>query len=217
MMNRRPLGQLLLGILVGTACASFAQTPPPAGPFDAITWKAASKEIPSSGVRMGTLIVRFEKTTLDDVRRAASAGDIAHRGDAGESAYWLCYTSVGKTAVERIWVISHGEMGGPEHFVTDVSAQRLPHESATADCPALPGNLMPVSLDNGLWLGASEKAATRKLGASSFRKGAWRSWDFQGKVPGDCAGGGFDLSASLLLHFQNGRIDSLEVGQVTSC
>jgi hypothetical protein len=217
MMNRRRLGQLLPGILFGTAFASFAQTPPPAGPFDAITWKAASKEIPSSGVRMGTLFVRFEKTTLDDVRRAASAGDIAHRGDAGESAHWLCYTSVGKTEVERIWVISHGEMGGPEHYVTDVSAERLPNGSAAADCPALPDNLEPLSLDNHLWLGASESAATRTLGASSFRKGAWRSYDFQGKVPGNCAGGGFDLSASLLLHFQKGRVDSLHVGQVTSC
>lgn len=210
-------GQLLFGILFSTAFAAFAQTPPPARPFDAITWMATSKAIPSSGVRMGTLFVRFEKTTLDDVRRAASAGGIAHQGDAGESAYWICYTSLGKTQVERIWVISHGEMGGPEHYVTDVSAEVLTNGSATADCPALSDNLKPLSLDNHLWLGASERAATRKLDAYSFRKGAWRSYDFQTKVPGNCAGGGFDLSASLLLHFKNGRVNSLRVGQVTSC
>jgi hypothetical protein len=210
-------GQLLLGILASTAFASFAQTPPPASPFDAMTWTATRKAAPSSGVRMGTLFVRFEKTTLDDVRRAAAVGAIAHRGDAGESVYWLCYTSLSKTESERIWVVSHGEMGGPEHYVTDVSAEVLTNGSATADCPALPGRLEPLSLDNHVWLGASERAATRTLGASSFRTAAWRSYDFQRKVPGKCEGGAFDLSASLLLHFQQGRVNSLHVGQVTSC
>jgi hypothetical protein len=216
-MNRRRRSQLLIGILASTAFASFAQTPPPASPFDAMTWKATRKVSPSAGVRMGTLFVRFEKTTLEDVRRAASVGDIAHRGDAGESTYWLCYTSPGKTEIERIWVVSHGEMGGPEHYVTGVSAEVLTNGSATADCPALPDHLKPLSLDNRLWLGASERAATRKLGASSFRTGAWRSYDFQRKVPGKCEGGAFDRSASLLLHFQKGRVNSLQVGHVTSC
>ena len=166
---------------------------------------------------MGTLYVRFEKTTLDDVRRAAAVGDIAHRGDAGGSAYWLCYTSVGKTEVERIWVVSHGEMGGPEHYVTGVRADVSTNGRATADCPALPDNLKPLSLDREVWLGLSERTAARRLGASSFRKGAWRSYDFQGKVPGKCEGGAFDLSVSLLLHFQNGRVNALQAGQATSC
>jgi hypothetical protein len=216
-LNRHRLALLLLGILAATAFASFAQTPPPVSPFEAITWKATRNDAPSSGLRMGMFFVRFEKTTLDDVRRAASVGDIAHRGDAGDSAYWLCYTSVGNAEVERIWVISQGEMGGPEHYVTDVSAEVSTNGRATADCPALPNNLEPLSLDRQIWLGISARTAARKLGASSFRKGAWRSYDFQGRVPGKCEGGGVDLSASLLLHFQNGRVNALEAGQATSC
>jgi hypothetical protein len=216
-MNHRRLRQFVLGILIGAALNSFAQTPPPVAPLDAINWKATMKRIPSTGLQMGTLPVRFGKTTLDDVRRAASVGEIAHQGDAGESAYWLCYTSLGVTQAERIWVIAHGEMGGPEHYVTDISAELLPNGSATEDCPALPKNLKPLSLDNHLWIGASKGGATSKLGPPSFRKGAWRSYDFQAKVPGNCEGGGFDLSAALLLHFQNGRVNLLHVGQVTSC
>lgn len=216
-MHRRRLAQLLPGILAATAFASFAQTPPPASPFGAVTWKAARKDAPSSGVRMGTLVVRFEKTTLDDVRRAAAVGDIAHRGDAGASAYWLCYTRSGNAQAERIWVIADGEMGGPEHVVTGVSAERLTNGRATADCPALPNHLEPPSLDRRIWLGTSERGAVRKLGVPSFRKGGWRSYDFQSKVPGRCGGEGFDRSASLLLHFRNGRVDSLQAGQITGC
>jgi hypothetical protein len=121
------------------------------------------------------------------------------------------------TEVERIWLISDGEMGGAEHYVTNISAESLPNARATADCPALPNNLKPLFLDKHLWLGASGEAATSRLGKFYFRKGAWRSYQFQGKVSGNCASGGFDLSAWLMLHVQHSRINSLRVGQVTSC
>lgn len=213
----RAVRALLLGILIGACVNSFAETPPPAAPFEAMTWKATMKRNPSTGLRMGAFRVRFEKTILDDVRRAAARGEIAHRGDAGESVYWLCYTNVDGTLVERIWVIAHGEMGGYLHHITGVSAELAPNASATTDCPALPNNLKPLSLDNHLWLGASEADATTKLGAPSYQKGTWQSYDFQGKVPGKCDGGGFDLLAGVSLHFQNGRVNSLQAGQTTSC
>jgi hypothetical protein len=104
-------------------------------------------------------------------------------------------------------------MGGPKHFVTRVSAELLPNGSATADCPALPSHLKPLSLDGKLWLGTPE----RKLGAPSYQKGAWRSYNFEGKAPGNCGGGGFDVLSWLLLRFKNGYVHSLHAGQVTSC
>lgn len=216
-MNYCRLRQFLPGILIVSSLNAFAETPPPATPFEVINWKATIKQPPTTGLKMGMFPVRFEKTTLDNVRRVASIGAIAHRGDAGESAYWLCYTNVGVTQAERIWLVAHGEMGGHEHYVTSINAKLIPGGSATADCPALPNNLKPLSLDNHLWLGASRRAATTTLGAPSFRKGAWQSYDFQGKVPGDCQGGGFDLIASLLLNFQKGHVISLQAAQVTSC
>ncbi len=216
-MNRYRRRAILLGALISASLSSFAETPPPIAPFDAITWKATMKRKPSTGLQMGAFRVRFERTTLDDVRRAASVGEIAHRGDAGGSAYWLCYTNPGATQAERVWIVAHGERGGSAHYITNISAELVPNGAATADCPALPNRLKPLSLDNRLWLGASEGAALAKLGAPSYKKGAWQSYDFQGKVPGKCEGGGFDLSAWLLLHFQNGRVNSLQVGQVTSC
>jgi hypothetical protein len=215
MKHRHPA--LLIGSLLSVSFTVFAQTPPPVAPLGAGNEAVTMTRPPSTGLRMGAFAVRFEKTTLGEVRRVASAGDIAQRGDAGERAYWLCYTNVGATQDERIWLVADGEMGGAEHHVTDVSAELLPEGGATVDCPALPDKLKPVSLDNRLWLGASEAGATGRLGASSHPQGAWRSYGFRGKLPGKCAGGGFDLSAWLLLRFQNGRVNALQAGQVTSC
>ena len=182
-----------------------------------VNWKATMKQSPVARLQMGALSIRFEKTTLADIRRAAAVGDIAHHGDAGESVYWLCYTNVGVKQIERIWIMAHGEMGGSEHDVTDVSAELLPSGSVTKDCPALPKKLKPVVLDNSLWIGSSQERATSKLGAPSFRKDSWRSYDFQAKMPGNCEGGNFDREASLLLHFRNGVINRLYAGQTTSC
>jgi hypothetical protein len=179
--------------------------------------KAAMKQSPVAGLQMGALAVRFEKTTLADVRRAAAVGGIAHQGDAGESVYWLCYTNTGVKQIERIWVMAHGEMGGSEHYVTDVSAELLPNGSATEDCPALPKNLKPVVLDNSLWIGSSQGRAISKLGAPSFRNDSWRSYVFRAKMLGNCEGGSFDREASLWLHFRSGVVNRLHAGQTTSC
>jgi len=216
-MNRHPLRICALVMLTAVSVNSLAETPPPHTPFDAITWKATMKRKPSTGAKMGSFSVRFEKTTLDDVRKAASAGTISHHGDANESIYWLCYTNVTPIQTEKIWIISHGEMGGPEHFVTNISAELLANERATADCPALPEKLKPMVLDSHLWLNASASGVRAKLGNPSYQKGPWRSFDYQGKLRGDCEGGGFDVVNWLLLRFEKGRVNSLYVGQITSC
>jgi hypothetical protein len=216
-MRRRRLFRYVFGFVFGASLNVCAETPPPATPLDAMTWKATLKHKPSTTLRMGTLRIRLEQTTLDDVRRVASAGKIAHRGDAGDSIYWLCYTNATRNQAQRIWIVSDGEMGGSAHYVTEISAETTSNEHATTDCPALPKRLSAVSLANDLWLGASEWQATMRLEAPSYQNGAWRSFDFAGKVAGDCPGGALDLTASLMLHFQNGRVNSLRVSQITSC
>jgi hypothetical protein len=202
-------------VLTATPLTSAAQIPPDA-PFRAPISKPTLKRNPSTGVRMGALSVRFEESTLDDVVKAASVGAIAHRGDAGASIYWVCFTKVSDAHAERIWVLSDGEMGGRRHQVTGISAQRIPSGTPTAACPALPNKLTPLSLDHNLWLGASKAAVASTLGAFSYQQDGWRSYDYQGKAPGKCEGG-YDVSASLLIHFSHGHADSLRVGQVTSC
>jgi hypothetical protein len=209
------LAWISFAVLTGMALPSVAQIPPEA-PFRAQASKPTMKSAPSTGIRMGTLHVRFEEATLDDVVQGASLGQIAHQGEAGASMYWVCFTKVDNPQAERIWILSDGEMGGPRHQVTGIIAKRIPNGTPTAACPALPNKLKPLSLDQDLWLGASQETVASKLGMFSFQQGAWRSYEYQGRVPGKCEDG-FDFSSSLLLHFQHGRADSLRVAQVTSC
>lgn len=196
------------------ALPGAAATPPPEIQFER-AWNATVQSKPTSGLRMGTLRVTFEETTLDEVRNAASTGQIERKGDAGESIYWLCYTNLTKHGTERIWIVAHGEMGGPDHTIGRISAERTAGRVATKDCPALPTKMQPVSLDNEIWLNTPEKTA-KKLGKPSNETGAWRSYEHQGKVPGECKGG-FDLMNWLQLMTNKGRIEVLHAGQVTSC
>jgi hypothetical protein len=216
-MHRHCADVVVLAFLATMPVGTLADTPPPRTPFDAITWDATLKAEPSLGVRMGSFYVRLEKTTLDDVRRVASVGDIAHQGDAGESVYWLCYTNVGPTPPERIWIMAHGEMGGDEHFVTNISAEVVPSAKATTDCPTLPAKLTPVSLDQDIWLRSLVGDVLTKLGQPSYEKEAWRSFNYRGKVPGDCENEGLDLLSSLLVRVKSGQVTSLYLNRVTSC
>ena len=205
MRNRRFCISLYL--LMAASNSSVAATPPPETPFHPHSWQNPALKRPTSGINMGALHVQFEKTTLDDVRRSASAGEISHQGDAGDSIYWLCYTNDRATPVERIWVIAHGEIGGSEHAVTSIRAQILPKGKATADCPALPDSLIPLSLDHNLWLSSTESEALEKLGTPSYRDMSWRSYYYQDRS--------LDSSSWLWMQTKKGRVTSLHAGQVT--
>jgi len=215
-MGRQRLHLIALGFLIPATVMAFAGTPPPTTPFDEMTWQATMNRKPSTGVKMGPFHVRFEKTTLDDVRKTVGIGDLAHQGDAGASINWVCYTNVNPARVERIWIISDGEMGGPERRVTGISAEGLPNGIATTDCPALPAGMKPLILDSRLWLGATESYARTRFGVPSYNQGPWRSFNFQGKAKGSC-GEGFDVLNDLLLRFENGRVNLLHARQLTSC
>lgn len=217
-MKRRYVGALSF-FLAMLALPSFAETLPPEYPFHSINWKATMKAKPSNGMRMGSLYIQFEETTLGEIQRKIGVGQIAHQGDAGGSLYWLCYSTIVSGGVQRVWIGSHGEMGGPDHQVGGVDAVIVPKGEPTKDCPALPSGMQSVSLDHGMWLNTTEGDTRSWLGEPSYRKGHWQSFDYEGKVPngGGCGPEGFDQSNRLLLQVDKGRVISLHAGQVTSC
>ena len=207
--------KILAAMLAVGALGAAANTPPPLAPFNAISWKPTSTTKLSTGIKMGSFEVKWEETTLASVLDAAGLGAIQHQGDAGESVYWLCYTIEGPNS-HRLWVMAHGEMGGPEHAVTNITAEALKGAKAEKDCPALPAKLQPVALSQGLWVGASETNAQKALGKPSHTEGPWRSFDHLSKVPGTCEGG-FDLTNWLLYKVNKGQLGTIMAGQVTSC
>jgi hypothetical protein len=177
---------------------------------------------PATRLSLGKFVAYFEKTTLAQVRNAVGAGTIAHQGDAGESMYWLCYTAARVTPPQRLWIMSHGEMGGPEHDVGGVVVEEIPPSvSANSGCPMLPFALMPISLDRGVWLGTTPTVLSRKLGQPSRVRHDWLDFVYEGKVPGkDPFGSGetvnFSELSSLSARVVTGRVVALHAWKVTA-
>ena len=191
-------------------------TPPPHGPsYDAITWPMSMHMAPAHGVSLGNFRIAFEETTLDAVRVRAG-GTVSHRGDAAESEYWLCYTVVTPHRSERLWIVSNAEMGAGT--VTDIDAISLSSPEASDDCPRLPHQLIPVTLDSKLWLGSTATDLARTLGKPSHEARPWQSYDFRTKVEdsGKCEGG-YDRLNDLDVKLRNGVVVAVSAGQVTSC
>ena len=213
---------LMLGI--ATSCVA-AQTLEPPARSDEVRGKGTLRIQPAVGLRMGQLFVRFETTRLSDVLNSAERGTIGRHGDAGGSEYFLCFTQTSNRRFSRVWVISHGEMGGSDHVVTQVFAQRVETADATSDgCPPLPSRLQPIALDRGIWLGTTRKQLLKKLGQPSASRDDWLTFNFLGTVPsasrpsGDLAQKIVDLDITNIVEarLKDGRIDAIRASRVTS-
>jgi hypothetical protein len=214
MINRTVRTKLSL-----VCCALFYATTTTASPPQlpiATMWAPSLRKQPSTGATLGEFRITFEQTTLNDVVLAALGGTIVHQGDAGGSVYWLCYSNPGVGYIDRIWIQSSGEMGGTDHAVTEITAERLHNIKPSADCPPLPANLRPVAFDGRLWLGVPKQLVESVLGPPSLQRGPWRSFDFQGKLAGACQGG-FDLTSWLITKTDDDRVALIAAGQITSC
>jgi hypothetical protein len=196
-------------MLFAAAGAAGAPVPPPNRP-DAITAKPTLKAKPATRLALGRFQIELERTTLYDVVEAAKVGTIAHRGAAGTSTYWLCFTDTEARRHERLWLLS-GEMGGPKRSITGVAAERVPEGTkASMDCPQLPPVMRPASLDKGVWIGMTETALRQKLGKPSATNGEWLTFLYAGKTAK------FDAQSVLEVLARDGKVQALSVSNVTS-
>ena len=69
--------------------ADFA--PPPKYPLE-VAPTPTTKATPTSSIMIGSIKIIFGKTTLSEALKQINLGKIQHEGDAGDSAYWLCYS-----------------------------------------------------------------------------------------------------------------------------
>jgi hypothetical protein len=205
----------VLALLASSPVGSM--TPPPHGPsYDAMTWPMSMHKPPARGISLGTFRVVFEETALEEVRVKVGSGTVSHQGDAAASEYWLCYSVLSQSHRERVWIVSNAEMGAGK--VTAVVAIALASSEPSGDCPLLPSQLLPVTLDSNLWLGASAADLARTLGKPSHVAHHWRSYAFQTKIEdqGKCEGG-YDRIDDLDVKLHRGRVVALSAGQVTTC
>lgn len=198
---------LLLLFLAIPADAS-AQTPPPPVSDHALESVPPTvvKRL-ATGFSLGAFAGRFEQTRLGAVRDAVG-GTIHHQGDAGESVYWLCY----RRAQHRLWVVSGGEIGGPDHRVTEVVAELIEKDTgASTDCATIPEKFAPLVLDGKLRLGMSRAEVVRALGPPSKSEAAQVVYSHQGKLAN-----GFDETAWLVLRFREEKLVSMRGGKTTT-
>jgi len=197
-----------------------AANPPPTLPFSDWSWTAEVGTQPAANLTMGQFRIALEMTTLDEVR-VAVGGEIHVQGDAADGGVrWLCYRLDGRSTHQRLWLRSGGETAGRQRLVTEITALVLPPRAdprATRDCPAIPVTLLPVSFDNGLWLGTPVATVMAKFGAPPGTLGSWSGYRYSRKGDGSCKPGGFDVLNSLQWQSTRGVIDTLNAGQASRC
>ena len=191
------------------ASAAFAAddgVPPPTWGGGSVT--ATTSHDPVVPLRMGSLEVTLEKTSLKEVQSTIGVGKIYSHGDASEALAWLCYTVSTSNPKQRLW-LSSGEMGGLT-IIDGVSAVAIPtNVSPSADCPELPQRYMPLRFANGIWLGASEMKFQKFFGEVKKVKDA-RAYIYIGKE------GEYDVIGSLNVRFKNRASVAIFANHVTS-
>lgn len=212
-VKRRRAGVCCL--ILACARAVFAATAPPVLPFDDVDWSARVERKPATGLRMGRIMVNFEKTPLREVMREAG-GAIAEQGDGAGRGFWLCYTIVDAAGSQRLWLTSSAEMDGPDHAISGVMAQRVA-QGPTEDCPSLPASSLPVSLSSGVWLGTTESRLIATFGVKPGINGNWRGYLYAGKRRGRCEPGGLDVVNSMEWQATGGVVNLISAGQGTTC
>ncbi|WIW47118.1 hypothetical protein ML401_03060 [Bradyrhizobium sp. 62B] len=200
---------LLLLLFAIPADDCFAQAPPP--PVDGHALERVSPTIKkrlATRFSLGAFAGRFEETPLGAVREAVGEGTIQHRGDAGDSIYWLCY----RRAQHRLWVVSSGEMGGPDHRVTEIVEELAEKDTeASTDCAIVPEKFGPLVFDGKLHLGMSRLEVVRALGPPSKSDAARMVYSHAGKLAD-----GFDETAWLFLRFREEKLVSMRGGKTTT-
>lgn len=172
-------------------------------------------------VQLGQFRVAFEKTTLDDVLRRIGTGKIAHRGDASESNYWLCYTA-SQPHSYRLWINSSGEMGGPQHSVTDFAAEPMKADALKSDeCPELPKQFQRASLNGKIWRTTSGREIERALAKPASIESDWRRFYFEKSFTRKSSTAGaapeeWTVSSWLYTKSVNGKLALLAAGVITS-
>ena len=157
--------------LIASGASAQEHAPPPPFTVNEAFPSKSLRSPPAQGATFGRLRVRFDETPLQSVTSAFGVGQIAHRGDAGASMYWLCYTGQ-QPQPFRVWLVSQGEMGGTDHRLTEIQVAAVPSASASAQCPGLPPKFQRASLVGGLWVGSTARAWRAHLGPPSFENSA---------------------------------------------
>jgi len=209
--------RLFIAILTLTLAIPSNATDEPTSPpatNDINPVHATLKEDPAQKIQIGKFIAGFESTTLDEIRKFLGTGLIDHSGDAASSQYWLCYSLLG----QRVWFISHGEMGGSNHVLTQVHVISTGEKKVeNKSCPTLPPEAIAVQFDFG-WIGTTKESLIDSLGQPSGTDGNALIYFYHGKKTATYTGihADWDVLGYVKVILENNRIVSIYASHVTS-
>lgn len=169
-------------------------------------------------LRIGDLRVQFERTTLRDVQKAVGSGRIAHRGDAGDSTYWLCYEGISNSTPVRLWFIA-GEINGPDQTIGKIQLLKRPHGvPPDRDCPSLQQSRQAIKFSQASVIGSTTDSAISIFGKPSLETVKSVAYVYLGKIPGKFKGEQVDFYRfnALELHLSAGVVVGVSASQSTT-
>lgn len=160
-----------------------------------------------SEITFGAFMLELEKTTLDQVIEVAGSGHIEHRGDAGETKYWVCFSD----SRQKIW-ISSSELGGANHVIDGIHVFHVEREKDGSSCPNLPTKMKPILFNKMGLLGLHKIDISNVLGKPLSKINDW--WIYSITKPAPFPG--FDRTSNLSVCFINNRAASIVISQSTT-
>jgi hypothetical protein len=108
--------------------------------------------------------------------------------------------------------VSSGELGGPDHRVTEIVEELTEKDTDTStDCAIIPEKFAPLVIDGKLHLGMSRSEVVKALGPPSKSDSAQMVYSHHGKLAG-----GFEETAWLVLRFREEKLVSMRGGKTTT-
>jgi hypothetical protein len=206
--------------LAGTVSAQAERPNLPIPPISFVEEQRPHKAHPTPvrGLGLGKYKVVLEKTSLLSLP-APGAVPIAHRGDASESIYWTCFALNHRGVEAVLWLVAHGEMGGPDRRVTQFQLASVdvgaPGQEA---CPRLPQELSPLALPLTLRLGMTNQQVVGALGRPTHASPQDLDYLFVFRPPNlaDRITPDTTTVSGILVRFSHGKAVAIAVSQATA-
>jgi hypothetical protein len=171
--------------------------------------KATSHPIPrpfDNRVKADTLDIGFGRTALDEIQKQFG-GEIRTRGAGTGAASWLCFQVALDGHASNLWFISSGEGSGSKRLLTMVAAEES--DTARSGCSQGPETLtvwmLPVP---GL---KDREQDLQSAFGTSVKDGIIR---YSNEAGPD--NNGFTTLQALVYRLEDGRINAVSFGQITT-
>jgi hypothetical protein len=148
----------------------------------------ARHQVVATGLRVGQVRITFEGTRWSDLRHRLGPLRIRRQGDAGDTEDWTCFTVAVGNNRNQIW-LDGDELAGGEYIdgVTVYADTPWP----LRECPLIDPGRGPVTLDNGLWIGATRASLLKRLGHPTAVRGASFIYDYSAPLHARSLGEGW--------------------------